>query len=578
MSIYDYYLAKGLGANISCVNIPITILNHMNSKKKRIGDAYDYKELVTREVKPVKITKNDAGNNVVDFGRDAIGWLELDGPEAGAYEIVIGELTNERGEVTNAYRKSTIRSYRIKGTKPSGTHRVPLPPDRLNLKGHFAKAPAILLPEKFGIVAPFRYVEVVSGPKMNFRQIAVNYPIDMSKSSFACDNENLARVYDFCKYSILATSFCGVYVDGDRERTPYEADAYINQLCQYAIDDDYSLARKSHEWLMDHPTWPTEWRQHSVMIAWADWMWTGDTRSLEKYYEMLKNEKLMDKYARASDGLLETGGELKKGAKPGAGDIVDWPRRERDNFVFKPVNAVVNAFYYRNLCEMADIARALGKKDDAQKFEKRSKEIYVAYQKVFFDENSGLYVDGDGANHSSLHANAAALAFGLVPQSAVIRVIDFLEKKGMACSVYFAQYLLEAFCRNGRADIAIKLMSAKGDRTWMGMIDFGSTITLEAWSIKDKPNLDLNHAWGAVPLNIISRYVLGVMPKEAGFKKISIRPQLGNLKHIKGTIPTVAGKITVEATPEKLIFTTPSPTEVFYKGELRQFPAGTHEM
>jgi hypothetical protein len=381
-----------------------------------------------------------------------------------------------------------------------------------------------------------------------------------------------------CKYSILATSFCGVYVDGDRERTPYEADAYINQLCHYAIDDDCSLARKSHEWLMDHPTWPTEWRQHSIMMAWADWMWTGDTRSLAKYYDKLKNEKLMDRYARASDGLLETGGEFRKTAKPGAGDIVDWPHGERDGFQFKPVNAVVNAFYYRNLREMSDIAKALGKNDDSKAFLERSKVIYAAFQKVFFDKDTGLYVDGVGSKHSSLHANTAALAFGLVPEKCVPKVIAFLEKKGMACSVYFAQYLLDAFCEYGRGDLAVKLMSAKGERSWVGMIDFGSTISLEAWSLKAKPNLDLNHAWGAVPLNIIARYVLGITPLEPGFKKISIRPQLGGLKYVKGSVPTVAGKVTVEVTPEKLIFTTPSFTEVTVDNQTLSFKAGTHEI
>ena len=544
----------------------------------KVNDPYDYKELVTREVKPVKVSQNAVGRTVVDFGKDAIGWLELDGPESGEYEIVMGELVNGRGEVTNAYPKSTIRCYRVKGMKTAGVHRVPLPPDRLNLKGYDPKAPAILLPERFGIVAPFRYVEVVSGPKMEFRQIAVNYPIDMDKSSFTCDNADLVRVYDMCKYSILATSFCGIYVDGDRERTPYEADAYINQLCHYAIDDDCSLARKSHEWLMDHPTWPTEWRQHSIMMAWADWMWTGDTRSLEKYYGKLKGEKLMDRYARDSDGLLETGGEFRKTAKPGAGDIVDWPFGERDGFQFKPVNAVVNAFYYRNLREMADIARALGKEDDARSFTERAKKIYSAFQKVFFDGKTGLYVDGDGAKHSSLHANAAALAFGLVPEKHVSGVIAFLENKGMACSVYFAQYLLDAFCEYGRGDLAVKLMSAKCDRSWVGMIDFGSTISLEAWSVKAKPNLDLNHAWGAVPLNVIARYVLGVTPLEPGFRKISIRPQLGGLKHVKGSVPTVAGTVTVEVTPEKLVFTTPAPAEVTFGGRVRSFPAGKHEV
>jgi hypothetical protein len=70
---------------------------------------------------------------------------------------------------------------------------------------------------------------------------------------------------------------------------------------------------------------------------------------------------------------------------------------------------------------------------------------------------------------------------------------------------------------------------------------------------------------------------LGVTPKDPGFKKISIRPQLGNLKYVKGVIPTAAGEITIEATPQKLLFKTPSPAEVFFKGRLRLFPAGTHE-
>ena len=40
--------------------------------------------------------QNAAGRTVVDFGRDAVGWLVLSGPEAGPYELVMGELLNER--------------------------------------------------------------------------------------------------------------------------------------------------------------------------------------------------------------------------------------------------------------------------------------------------------------------------------------------------------------------------------------------------------------------------------------------------------------------------------------------------
>jgi len=542
------------------------------------SDPYDYKELVAREVAPVKIVANAAGRQVADFGRDAVGWLELDGEKAGPYEIVLGELIDAEGNVTNAYPRSSIRCQRLKGEKPAGRYRVPMPPDRLNLKGYNPKAPAVLLPERFGIVFPFRYVELVEAPPATLRQMAVNYPIDMSKSAFDCDNADLVRIYDFCKYSILATSFCGVYVDGDRERTPYEADAYINQLDHYAIDDDCSLGRKSHEWLMDHPTWPTEWRQHSIKMAWADWMWTGDTRSLAKCYEALCDKKLMARYVRPGDGLLETGGEMRKGARPGASDIVDWPSASRDGFVFRPVNAVVNAFYYRNLLELADIARALGKEADATRFSARAFAVHAAFQKAFYRPELGLYADGEGTDHASLHANAAALAFGLVPSARVKAIVAFLESKGMACSVYFAQYLLEALCLADRADLALRLMLDKGNKGWLGMMDFGSTISMEAWTVADKPNLDLNHAWGAAPLNIISRFILGVTPLEPGFRRVSIHPQLGGLKRVQATVPTVAGPIVLEATPDRLAFTSPVPSVAVFAGRTYTLPAGQHEL
>ncbi len=542
------------------------------------ADPYDYKELVERRVRAAEISTNGAGRVVADFGKDAVGWLELDGPDAGPYEIVLGELVNRHGEVTNEYPRSSIRCQRLKGVKPSGRFRVPMPADSLNLRGYDPKAPAILLPEGFGVVFPFRYAEVVSGPRMELCQVAVNYPIDMGKSAFSCDSEELERVYELCKYTILATSFCGVYVDGDRERTPYEADAYINQLSHYAIDDDGSLARKSHEWLMEHPTWPTEWRQHSVMMAWADWMWTGDTRSIAKYFDRLASEKLMTGFARASDGLLETGGERGKGARPGAADIVDWPHGERDGFQFRPVNAVVNAFFYRNLREMADIARALGKDERTAEFASMAERVRNSFQAAFYRPQSGLYADGEGTDHCSLHANAAALAFGLVPEDRVSAVADFLESKEMACSVYFAQYLLEALFEAGRAEAAVRLMTSRGNRSWLGMADFGSTILMEAWNIGAKPNLDLNHAWGSAPLNIIARRVAGVTPIEPGFRKIAIRPQLGGLGRLSATVPTVAGPVALSVTPDSLEFSSPSPTEVEFAGEKRSFPPGRHRI
>ena len=98
------------------------------------SDPYDYKELVEHEVAPARVAKNAAGHLVADFGRDAVGWLEVNGSAAGPYEIVIGELRNARGEVTNEYPRSNIRCQKLSGVKPSGRYRIPMPPDKFNLK------------------------------------------------------------------------------------------------------------------------------------------------------------------------------------------------------------------------------------------------------------------------------------------------------------------------------------------------------------------------------------------------------------------------------------------------------------
>jgi hypothetical protein len=345
----------------------------------------------------------------------------------------------------------------------------------------------------------------------------------------------LNDIWALCKYSMKATSFCGVYVDGDRERIPYEADAYINQLSHYAVDREYALARYTHEYLLDHPTWPTEWLQHSVLMAWADFMYTGNTESLARHYDLLKAEKTLEHRARP-DGLLNT-----KGLR----DIVDWPKGERDGYDFKPVNTVVNAFYYETLLQMADIAAALGKETEASGYRAKAARVRKVFNEVFWDAGRGVYVDGEGSTHAALHANMMPLAFGLVPEARRKSVTDYVVSRGMACSVYGAQYLLEALYEGGRPDAALGLMTSKDIRSWYNMLRVGSTITLEAWDNRFKPNQDWNHAWGAAPGNIIPRYLLGLRPLTPGFGKALVRPMPGSLERASGTIPTIRGPVRI---------------------------------
>jgi hypothetical protein len=226
-------------------------------------------------------------------------------------------------------------------------------------------------------------------------------------------------------------------------------------------------------------------------------------------------------------------------------DIVDWPVAERDGYVFKPVNTVVNAFHLRSLTLMAELAKALGKDADAADYTSKEATTRKAFQEKLFITGKGIYRDGEGTDHASQHANLFPLAFGLVPEEQRAGVTAWVGKRGMACSVYAAQYLLEGLFENEAGGHALALITAPGDRSWKHMLESGTTITWEAWDQKYKPNQDWNHAWGAAPANLLPRYVLGARPLAPGWKRALVRPNTGSLKSADGRIPSPKGPILV---------------------------------
>lgn len=517
--------------------------------------------LQMREVKPAVLEKIGQIYRA-DFGKDAFAQLKLtlNTNQQDSVIIHLGEIVNQDGRI-NRQPPGTIRysRYAIKPNKGRHTYTLKINPDVRN-----TKKGAILMPAYIGEVTPFRYCEienyagVLQGDEL--RQLAVNYFFKDEAANFFSSDSTLNAIWDLCKYSIKATSFTGKYIDGDRERIPYEADAYINQLSDYAVNREYTLARNSSEYLIRNPTWPTEWILQSVLIAWHDYLYTGDIRSVNHYYEDLKAKSLIA--LKDSTGLvsIKTGkmtpevmaaihysGTLR--------DIVDWPQNtESDGFVFKPYNAVVNAFHYKALLVLQKLAADLGKKQDALWFEAQARAFKTVYNQSFFDSEKQIYVDGLGTDHASLHSNMFALAFGLVDKEKSAKVLDFIKSKGMACSVYGSQFLLDAVYDAGDADYGFALLTSKTDRSWYNMIRVGSTITLEAWDNKYKPNQDWNHAWGAAPANIISRKLMGIEPLSPGWSEFIVKPQIGNLEFARIKVPTIKGTINADYTQGKSSF------------------------
>jgi hypothetical protein len=491
------------------------------------------------EEPPVQITNVAPGVILVDFGRVAFGNLRLVPPAnaTGTITVHFGEALAD-GRI-NREPPGSVRYARAEVT-PNGALSLVVAPvaDRRNTGPE-----AVRTPPDWGVVLPFRWVELEGWPGDLrpgdlSRRAAFASNWDDQAAAFHCSDEMLNRIWELCRYSIKATTFAGLYVDGDRERISYEADAYLSQLGQYGADGDPRMARDTFDRLLAHPTWPTEWAAHMIFMAHADWMQTGDTQWLAARYAALKTKLHLDR-ERADGLIVSTRRQINRD------DLVDWPEGERDGYVFTPVNTVENAFHLRSLALMAELARALHQEADAADFTARERAARAAFQDKLFDPVRGRYRDGEGVEHASLHASLFPLAFGLVPAGDRARLVQWLGGRGMVCSVYAAHYLLEGLFENDAATNALALITAPTDRSWRHMVESGTTITWEAWDQRYKPNQDWNHAWGAAPANLLPRYVLGVRPLAPGWSRAAISPNPGVLKSAGGKVPTPLGPVLV---------------------------------
>lgn len=420
-----------------------------------------------------------------------------------------------------------------------------------------------VMPEHMMEVIPFRFVEVAGTgldlSVVSAEQLSLHVPFDEYASYFVSSDTLLNQVYDLCRYSIIANTFNGDYAASQRERMMYEADAYIHQLGHYAVDREFATARYSLENMIYHATWPTEWISHSIMMVWMDFLHTGDTSVIRKNYDDIR-PKMMTALTMPNGLISTTTGLVTDEFQQSIffngenfRDIVDWPQRsaalpeggETDGYVFTDYNTVVNAFHYHTLKLMENMARIIGKNREADQLRKRHTRLFTIFQRQFFDAKRGVYTDGIGTDHASLHANLYPLVFGLVPDQEKQRVLDYIKTKGMACSVYSANYLLEGLFDAGEGEYARSLLTSKSDRSWYNMLRVGATMTTEAWDNKYKNNNGWSHAWSSSPAHILPRKVVGITPSAAGFRRVTIRPQPSGLAWAKAKLPTISGPVEV---------------------------------
>jgi len=482
---------------------------------------------------------------VIDFGKDAYCHLvlTLKADKESKFDVLVGEVLTPDGRIEENPGGSRICYKETIDVKPGeAEYLMKFPPHR-NPYGGISSPQT---PE----IAPFRYVEIRNPDGVEIVKIVrmAHFPeFNDTASAFRFDDPELVKVWDFCKYSVKACIPYGLYIDGNRERLPYEADSYITALSHFAVDANYSACRTSIVWSLDHPTWPTEWRLLMPELVKVYLLYSGDINTVNDWYDRLKPFLL--------SACLDERGLLNSKRYPdGVRDIVDWPEKERDGYEMKDANFVPNAFRHLALLDMAYLAEQTGHKADAAKYRAEAAALNDRLHEVMFDGT--LFVDSPGSKHHSVHAQMAAVCTGVIREEEKAAVAEFLKGKGMACSVYGAQYLLDACFELGLGEHAVELMTSDGLRSWRNMLRAGATVTMEAWDNSVKPNQDWNHSWATAPANVVARRLFGIRPLARGFTRFCVEPDLSVLKNGFYRQPTPVGPIEVTIKDGKVVSIT----------------------
>ena len=567
----------------------------------------DAKALAATQYRPISFTRTGSG----EYSDSC--FIEFDKTWFGSFYIV---LPNDYLETEIEYRigewKDGLSVFKPKNTR---NEFVSYYSSSINLQNQasthaYARLPLrgfelnVLANRTVHGLMPFKYIELTSGCRNlssdDFFQIAYHYNYGTAESYFVSDDVVLNDIYQLAKHTILATSFMGVFIDGNREIKPYEADSYITQMSQYSINNDRDIARSTQEYLLENGTWPTEWAIHSIFMAYEDYLRTGDKDFLRDNYAVLRARTLID-LAR-DDFLVSSSNQTQsylEQAKISAymiKDLVDWPPQEASSyqrvrldiisrlrlwieifiksirliiiqltdlnttaeiyaqdimnlesskFIFPRYNSVVNAFHFEALKKMAYIANEIGLKADYYFFKTRVEDFKISFQASFLNEKEGLISDSISGSNFSFHSNLFALRFGLVPIEYKDTVIDFLITSD-AGSVYAYQYYLEALYSNGRQHEAYNLLTSLKKRSWHRMItDLDSDMTTESWSFDINPGMDLSHSWGSSPINIITRNIIGVSSQVPNFKEFNIHPKDKDLNFFNSKVPLIDSFLTL---------------------------------
>ena len=166
----------------------------------------------------------------------------------------------------------------------------------------------------------------------------------------------------------------------------------------------------------------------------------------------------------------------------------------------------------------------------------------------------GLYVDGltiagTQSPHASQLANAAALAYGVVPAARTATVARYVASLDISVEPDHGMELLRALHAGGLDSEVVRLLTDASFPGWAAILRQGGTFTWETWTPSDLIGDSMSHGWGSPALVAMQEGLVGAIPTApdpAGPSTIvTVTPPSGGLSHASGTFPTPSGSYSV---------------------------------
>ena len=383
--------------------------------------------------------------------------------------------------------------------------------------------------------------------------------------AFACGDADFTWTWE-ASYRTLQACVEDAFLDCPwRERGTYLGDALVETATLAAFSRDLSVAKRSLRiWAQGQladgmmsacaPSWLRKPHEDFsliwVLLLHDLWTRDGDLADARAWWPAVARVLESPVWKPGRDGLWNLG--------EGTNQFIDWgvdgPDRRGDG------NACINAFRYRAYVCAAQLAGALGRKDEAAAYAAQAETVggafrarlWIADQKRFARAEVASQPDRGG---DAMHANALALAFGLADAGQAPGVLHHVERclhgnaerliqgkgRSVGLELYFLAYALEGLYRHGRAGLAEQVMREH----WSACRRGGAWTIWETLGSGAQGQGSLCHAWSTTPVRWFHERVLGVRREQPGDPRRLVVAPDSMLDWAEGTVPHPLGTVRV---------------------------------